>query len=173
MSTKNTMDCMLDFETLGTKENSVLLSSGLCIFNRNTGEIIDQDYKEYVIRAQICKGYVVDPETVDWWKSTNQAELERLVYSGTYEDPDNYLVKLFQRLKGSYKHIWTRGCMDAHILQYHVPGIPYWTFKDVRTLDGLTDIKMSKNSHNALDDCKNQVAYVCSVLKRITYEEQN
>lgn len=168
MSTKNTFDCMLDFETLGTKENSVLLSSGLCIFNRDTGEIIDYDYEQYDICEQIVEGLIVEPETVQWWRDTNKKELSRLLQDG-YSNPCVYLPEIFQRLKGSYKHIWTRGCMDAHILSYHVPGIPYWVFKDVRTLDGLTDIKMSKNNHNALEDCRNQVAYVASVLKRITY----
>ncbi len=107
----------------------------------------------------------MSPETVSWWRKENPDELHRLLYSGSNVYPNGYLPSLFKRLKGSYKYIWSRGCMDAHILQYHVEGIPYWTFKDLRTLD-IFGISMQKNTHNALEDCKNQVGYLTEILKR-------
>ncbi len=51
-----TNDLMVDFETLGTTENSVLLSFGLCLFNRNTGDILDAVYQEFDVREQISNG---------------------------------------------------------------------------------------------------------------------
>lgn len=162
-----TEDLMVDFETFGTSADSVLLSCCICLFNRETGAILEEHYQEFDMRPQVIEGLKVSPETVTWWRKENQEEFERLIYNGSLDDPGDWLREVLQLLHKKYKNIWSRGCMDAHILEHHVKGIPYWSFKDLRTMD-IFGLKMQKNSHNALEDCRNQVEYLVGVLKKCT-----
>jgi len=149
---------MIDFETLGTKEDAVVLSVGIIKFILDKPEMDEYSYWEYSVSSQIAQGRTVDKNTVQWWLRTNPIEFHRLCTrsQGWLLDP--------KWLKHNVQNVWSRGCMDFHILQ-HLTGdyYRYHQHRDVRTLD-IFGKKMLKNSHNALDDAKNQLEYVRRVL---------
>ena len=155
---------MIDFETLGTSENSIVLSMGVVEFNQ--GCSVKGDYWEFDVPMQILAGRTIDPSSVSWWRRTNPDELLRLLESGQEQ-----LSVMASRLLEFYPRrdvsIWSRGYMDFAILNsiLEADAYPYWVHRDVRTMD-VFGIPIEKNSHNALEDCRNQVEYVQKVLRR-------
>ena len=87
-------DLMIDFETLGLKENAVLLSVGACAFDPATGEIGETFY---------C---AIDPRT-------QHGRLGRQV--GPHRRDGHHLVaRIHQRLHGDHQRIdAARGDGDA------------------------------------------------------------
>jgi len=149
---------MIDFETLGTQEDAVVLSVGAIVFILDKPELDKLYYKEYLIASQIAKGRTVDKGTVQWWLRVNPLEFNRLCIGDKSAD------LIGEVLKFSVANVWSRGCMDFHILQ-HLTGnhYAYNQHRDVRTLD-IFGKRMGKNKHNALEDSKNQLEYVRKIL---------
>lgn len=154
---------MMDIESLDTKPSSVILSIGMVAFNAK--ENIESMYVELEAMPQILDGRTVSRDTVDWWKKNDEEELIRLTTDGWKSLP--YLSKCIREfiLKHNPRHIWSRGYMDAAILDdIGATCWPYYKWRDVRTLD-IFGIKMVSNSHYALSDCYTQINYVREVLK--------
>lgn len=160
------MDLMIDFETLDTSADAVVLSVGIIVFDPTNAEIIRTFYLEFDVADQVEEeGRRISSSTIEWWLKTNPVEFLRLLSEG-----GNYLDFLRSELKditSSYpiRKIWSRGHMDFEILCNICPGhFKYYQHADVRTLDAL-GFKMGKeNNHNALDDCRNQLDYVTEVM---------
>jgi len=155
-------DCMVDFETIGTSKDAVVLSVGLVLFNRYTCLEYDEQYEEFDIAEQIFRKRTVDPSTVSWWLKKDPVEFHRLLLHGQ-SNPYDYLGEV---LDGQdFKYVWSRHQMDFDILNSLLPTpLEYWRFRDVSTLDYFK--KMGRgNTHNALDDCLNQLQHLREVRK--------
>lgn len=162
-------DIMCDFETLGTEKDSVVLSVGLILFNRNTGELLKEYYGEFDVNGQIFYGRTIDPGTVQWWRHRDRVkEFERLMLEGISGNPSLYIYDVMEELQGKYQYIWSRGHLDFEILaSLHGDEdnpLEYWRARDTRTLD-IFQKQRKKNGHNALDDCKNQIEHVVEVIR--------
>ncbi len=163
MGAMEQVDMMIDFETLGVSRDSVVLSSGIILFNKD--EIVLEDYQEYSATKQIFEGQVVLPSTVAWWKRTDNQEFYRILHNGSGLTPRSVLTAFMSDLEYEVRNVWSRGGMDFDILNYHLDEeIPYWKAKDCRTLDVFQKMS-SANNHNALDDCRNQVNHVRKVMQ--------
>lgn len=164
MTESQIVDMMVDFETLGTTGDSVLLSAGVVIFNRDTGEIINEMYSEFDVIEQLIEGRTVSPETHQWWLKTDKEGFANLLCGSNKDTLDAFSTDV-ARLMEHYgvQKIWSRGCMDFHILQSLIKGIPYHMAADTRTLDVFKK-QDKKNKHHALDDARNQVEHVMKVL---------
>lgn len=162
---------MVDFETLGVSRDSVILSCGLVVFDRN--EILREDYEIFDVCEQIADGHTVEKATVDWWRATDPKAFKDLMYTeDIYFSSTAYIQDIVKGILGEYriKEVWSRGYMDFDMLNSRLTKeFPYYTHRDVRTLDTFGK-KMPTNSHNALEDCRNQVKYVQEVLKGWTGE---
>ena len=157
------VDMMIDFETLGVSRDSVLLSCGIILFDK--GIILEENYEEYSINGQIGDGQIVDRSTVEWWTRTDREEFNRLLANTKGYHPLYHLNNYYKGLEYKIRNVWSRGHMDFEILNYHLDEkIPYWKSKDCRTLDVFKKMS-SKNNHNALDDCRNQVNHVMKVME--------
>jgi len=152
-------DLMCDFETLGTSKDAVVLSVGLVLFNRTTCDVYDKVYEEFDVPLQIYKERTVDPATVSWWLKTDPLELKRLLIHGS-GDPYEFIVDSLASM--DFKYVWSRHPMDFDILQTFYP-LDYWMFRDVATLDTFMKAP-TENTHNALEDCLNQVNHLREVL---------
>lgn len=165
---------MIDFETLDTAPTAKCLSCGVVLFNK--GGIWEKVYWEFDLKDQEILKRTVNEDTIKWWQKTNKEEYERLcnmerdgdIYC--VSDLSVYVIQLCKEF--NIKEVWSRGCMDFHILQ-NIMG-KYFPFKynqmrDVRTLDSLGKFGkgMKKNNHNALDDAVNQAKYVQFVLNSV------
>jgi len=155
------LDIMCDFETLGTSKDAVVLSVGLVLFHRTSCNVYDELYEEFDVPLQIYRERTVDPATVQWWLKKDPLELKRLLIHGA-GDPYEFLTHSLASM--DFKYVWSRHPMDFDILSTFLP-LDYWRFRDVSTLDFL--MKASRqNTHNALDDCLNQVHHIREVQER-------
>ena len=58
---------MVDIETLGVSNNSVILSLAAVEFNKSTGETGKKFYKKISIESCLEAGLVIDADTLQWW----------------------------------------------------------------------------------------------------------
>lgn len=169
-------DWMLDIETLGTSDTSIILSIGAVSFNLS-GISPDTFYltidPEYQTRS-------VDISTLKWW-------FKQIQDSATVQGPpldgvstlDFALTTLFDKIKKSEDTpiIWANGTdFDLAIIknaaeQYGIE-LPwkYFNVRDYRTLRKLFPaIKqpVNTNPHNALEDAKTQALHCIEILKSI------
>ncbi len=166
MNILRSVNCMIDLETYGVNSNSVIVSIGACMFNKD--EIFDTFYVN--ISRTTCEslGMTCDTETIEWWKS--QPNAERLL-SKDQVDIKTALVR-FSEWFNLYKSkdtvfVWGNGAaFDNVILRnaYKTVGIECpWHFtcdRCYRTL--LNSVKrkpmrtFSGVAHYALDDALHQ-----------------
>ena len=161
-SDQQVCNIMIDFETLGVSRDAVILSVGIVLFGYD-GLIHKKYYEEFSITTQVFDGRTVSPETVAWWKRTDSEELLRLLEQGGEELSILYHRIAEIREEFNIKHVWSRHQMDFDIINSLLfRPFPYYTFKDVATLDFLMKSPVA-NNHNALDDCMNQIRHVLEV----------
>lgn len=168
---------MLDIETLSTTVEAAVLSIGAVEFDPITGQILDEFYKE--LRLQDQKKRDIDPETVKWWvKQVMEDPTRANVFLNDNKAPvRNVLLLLRDFLGEGKKNVWA--CdpdFDCAILtnlyteyQLSVPW-SYYEPKSVRTVRKLAKLKgleaqEAVKTHNALDDCKRQVAEIVAFTK--------
>jgi hypothetical protein len=155
---------MVDFETLATTGDAVVLSVGIVFFNRETGDIIEEMYNEFDIISQLIAGRVVSPETHRWWLKTDKEEFANLLSGSNKDNLGSVCIEIEDRIQlYNVQKIWSRGCMDFHILSSLIEGIPHYMAADTRTLDVFEKMD-KKNNHYALRDARNQVEHVMKVL---------
>lgn len=178
-------DLIIDFETLGTKDDSVVLSLGLAYFDdeieytwdsiQNNGICI-----KFQIKDQVLRGRKIYQDTLDWWKKQGEQAREVLKPSDediTLDELGPIMEEFFKEhgINASKATCWTRGKFDHNLLQdifqttlnQKCP-IPWWNVRDIRT---CIDVLCLGNTgkvpgfkphpetilHNALHDCFNDI----------------
>ena len=165
-------EIMLDLETLSTKPNALILTIGAIKFNRNdkTKDINKLETFYVRITKDSCKklDMDIDENTVKWWnQQTNEAKYEVFDNKDRIDIKDA-LIKLSLFLK-SHSYIWANSpSFDCVILEnafnqcnLEIPW-KFWNIRDCRTIYDIGNInlkRISKDtiSHNALNDCYNQI----------------
>lgn len=175
-------DFIIDFETLGVSDDSVLLSIGV---------LPCPDYEEYSINELISKGLYlklnreqqfnagrkIDNETLSWWEQQGDDAKHVLSSKNLIDITKAQLkVRAFCFENGFDKNnsrIWSRGLIDQRWWQSFCKTcqkydsnindfLSFWLWRDIRTamelLTGSTKGKISDDDprfikHNALSDC--------------------
>jgi len=172
------LDMMVDIETLGTCNNSVVTQIGACYFDRETGEIEKEFLGNIQIQDCLNHGLVVEGDTIKFW----------LLQSGrTFLNNPETLSKVladFRQFYNGKSLVWAHATFDFPILAnaYRATGqgfaIPYRNLRDIRSLVDLSKRPYSKptevdpKTHNALDDCKYQVEYCMECFKLLNKERK-
>lgn len=167
-------DVMLDIETLSTRPSAVIVQIGACYFDRETGEVGDTFCHDIDIQASLDAGQTVDGGALSWWMTKQKDSIT------FFEDPLNPVSVLAALNKFLFKAktIWSHATFDIPILceamRLHKtpPKFHYTQTRDIRTLTDLAGGNHPKvdgvsKTHNALDDCKYQVAYCVEYMKRL------
>lgn len=167
-------DVMIDLETLGTRSTSAIVQIGACYFDRKTGEIGDTFTINVLHKYMGIDVFTMDHETVNWWLV--QSEEARKSISELGVDIKDAMTQLHHFLKGA-DFLWSHATFDIPIIQnsFEKCGlknpIPYRGMRDIRTLMDLADhrstIEREGTHHDALDDCKFQVAYCVEALNKL------
>lgn len=168
---------MIDFETLGLKPNSVILSVGLCLVPPYTA-VFPEIYKEFNLTAQTRFPYnrKIDDSTAAWWSIQPNC-------------PDQGTEDLYQGMMEIHRHLhelsnthevtlWANGSdFDIPILYNVFEGVgkvspvPYNSVRDFRTLrKTFPEVKAPEfvgQKHHALDDAINQAAHLSLILAHI------
>lgn len=179
------VDIMTDIETLGKGDKTTVFQVAACMFNIETGEIIDTFNQTIDISKD--KSIPVDGDTLLWWLNTDKELLTKLLNSGTVSQKDlfdNFRVWIMQ-FSMSIKDVflWGNGMLfDNKLIQSKMQeyDIEYPIFyrndRDMRTIVELAALKSEVNTekefrelnkcegltlHDGLDDVKAQI-YVLS-----------
>jgi len=187
------LDIMIDLETMGTSSTSAIVSYGAAQFNWKTGEIGHTIYRVIDLKTSLYFNRTIDAGTVYWWLQQSDQARKALVQDENREDAFKAMQSLRAFLVGCGNpqklRLWGNGPTfdNSMIRDYHkaVAGedipIPFWNDRCVRTVKGFypnqlwhkwsLDNPRSGTYHNALDDCKYQIKYLCHILNELGVEE--
>lgn len=173
---------MVDLETLGVSNNSVICSIGIVEFDMKSGKTGNVFYNRVNIQSCIDLGMSVTGSTIEWWLKQD-LEARRKIYEGDSLSIRETLFRLNEFLSFfedlSDIQIWgNSNRFDLGILEntYKVCNIPIpWNYRnerDVRTLSSLRpEIKKNSNNtgipHDPISDCLFQIKYCCLVYNEL------
>lgn len=166
---------MLDFETMGLRPSSVLLSIGAVVFSPTGPSVLDNRVPFYMnISTASCLavGMTQDESTVAWWQTPDKADAWQQLQ---HDQKD--VAHVFQQFISWFKdsggtHIWSQGsCFDVVLAEDAMRRLgmtPPWKFWDIRDTRTVYDVfgfnprwvKREGTFHNALDDCYHQIKCV-------------
>lgn len=167
---------MLDLETFGTDNDSVICSIGAVEFDIVTGQTGREFYQKIDIQSCLDAGLKVSGQTILWWMK--QSDEARRVLSDA--KPEHLMVVLqafreFVNLVGKDSQIWgNSNRFDMGILQTayqkSFTQIP-WDFRRERDVRTLVSFKPAIQkgcpfdgvAHNPIADCLHQIKY-CSLI---------
>lgn len=162
---------IIDFETLGTTADCVILSLGAVTE--------DGDSFYVVFDSNVQSGRKISPATLAWWESQTPEAREVLTESrhGDCCTPEDGVKGFLSWLKLSMGEndavVWSLGSdFDIAIINHIMgeagiePCWKYWNTRCLRTLGALyPQVKRPKtNNHNALDDAKNEMEWLKLLL---------
>lgn len=166
-------DVLIDIETLGTKQNCVIVSIGAVIFNRadEPGTIIDEF--EVYLDVTNQQGRVADPGTMLWWMRDDMAEARKQAFKPAGRVRLGLGLKNLDDFIGGHTVNECWGCgpsFDMSILEHAYEQhkqpfpVPFWKWSCVRTIESFFYGKNTRKdggenwiggtAHAALDDCK-------------------
>lgn len=179
-------DIMIDWETLGTNSDTVVLSVGAVAFNPDGDDSYDtlEDesrcyYATFDIQEQLDRGRSVTGATILWWMNQSTMARQALIRQKTTQ-----MEHALSRIVGlaghsvSNKYFWGNGAtFDISILvdllgMYKVAQRPaFRTLMDLRTLKraaGSPELYIPRGeAHDALEDAKYQVLCAQEYWRRI------
>lgn len=167
-------DLMIDLETLGTGNNSVITQIGACYFNRVNGEIGDKFLVNISIEESIAAGFEVDGGAIQFWFQQDKSNMTFL------NEPKSILeaMEMFRAFSKKAKRVWSHATFDFVLLtnlylkmKQKLP-VHYSTTRDIRTLVDLADCgkdddAVREDAHDALRDCIYQVSYCVKAMNKI------
>lgn len=175
---KHTLHVMVDIETMSNQNDAAIMSIGACFFTEGGGVVDHLDFYQNVdLASSLNQGLHFSAETFYWWAKNKPSSIQGLCSNRL---PLENALEKFNRFLSTENHkfegIWANSpTFDLAILNnaYKTVGLkPAWKFyqeRDVRTVASfqprVKDSHSSAVTHNALDDCKAQVAYVCQIMQ--------
>lgn len=173
----NGTHCMLDFETLGQRPTTAVISLGAVIFNSE--KILAQKDWTFDVKHQLENGRTIDYSTLQWWMK--QSDSARAVFQRTVTTKLSVFAEEFKQFLGGPKvKIWGNGAdFDVSIiadifqrsLRIDLPWI-FWDVRCFRTFNAIHDCKKlvvrKGTHHNALDDAIYQAECVIAALNKKT-----
>jgi hypothetical protein len=182
------MNLMIDFETLGNRPTTIVVSLGACMFNAEG--IHAKELYYFDIQEQVDAGRTFRASTLAWWMKQSDAarqvfwdaERERLNMLDFFNSFELWIDQVLEdHLEGRDElKVWGNGAdFDNAILAdlYYKMSpngeddLPwkFWNGRCFRMFNTMTNIKkkhrMSGAAHNALDDAVYQAECVIKVLQ--------
>lgn len=178
-------DVMIDLETLGTKNDCVVVSIGACKFNPEKQKIESTFYMIFEMQDQLDRGRVIQADTLKWW--FRQENAAQKVFHDQAKNPTMILNTFATWLKtvspnSKELKVWGNGStFDISIMehmynQYNIKcPWPYNGVMDLRTfrrfMANNDKVPNLGTKHNALDDAIAQAEFVMNYLKPIQSQE--
>ena len=180
-------DVMIDIETLGTRAYSVVTVIAAVIFDIETGEIGEIFEKKISIDDSLRKGLRIDWDMIKWWMGQDKNVIGDSVLFEKGERVRLSLLALhnFFRINFNFPEctdyrVWGNPVsFDLGLIKNMYDKIcncgPSWRRyqeMDLKTLSVLRpEIKKAQKnigvSHNAVDDCRYQIAYLVKIWKSL------
>lgn len=186
---------MVDLETLGIRQDAIVLEISAVEFNLHTGEIGEVFDVKLDIDDQLRYGRSLNRETLQWWFKQDE-EARKNVFDENADiircnmpmalagfsdfvarcnnkrnsDSDRRVVKLWGN--GSIFDLGIlQNMYENSIIKMKLPW-KFWAVNDVRTIvdinpDIKKNCKFDGTPHCAVDDCKHEIKYLVETLKTI------
>lgn len=169
--------CMLDIESMGVTPGCVIVSIGAVNFDLETGKIGPKFYISVSIESCVGWGLVMEPATVEWWKSqTPQAKAKwstnPIALSVALE-----AFSIFIQQNGITQVWGNSASFDCSILAacYRAVNKPlpwhYMQEKCYRTVKALFPGNFVKKdeskAHDPVYDCEYQISILCNIWSKI------
>ena len=161
----------IDLETLDTTPTARILSIGAVCRCSEFYEEVDQ--------STYTDAFTISKSTTDWWQARG-GFVPRMSVMSVYAALTKLSVWIHDlNIPADDMEIWANSpAFDCAILHTHFKhyalAVPweYYMERDVRTIKGMVKVlrlgvPKFENSHNALDDARNQQAYVDRVYKTV------
>ena len=169
------MNMMIDVETLSTKNNAVVISVGVVVFDTDITSTFGAVISDPDVQADY--GAHVQPSTALWWMKQSEEARHQFKQSGIATvDILNQISFLYTTMKCTT--VWSYGSsFDICVMEnlYKLFGIQVpWTYKNVRCCRTLVSLfpHMQREDpevrHNALDDAIAQAKTCMRVFKSIS-----
>jgi exodeoxyribonuclease VIII len=176
-------EIMLDLETLGTRNNAVILAIGAMKFNRKDPQLQfenvsekDKFFRRIIPASCLEIGMCIEQETVNWWKKQDP-QVQKEIFEGK-KIPLKEALQEFKTWFADSQKIWSHGCnFDIAILEeaYKKCSIEipwkYWDTRDTRTVYDIGNVNMNNipkpNHHHPVYDCFRQIQGIKQGLKSL------
>jgi exodeoxyribonuclease VIII len=183
MSSDIFSNIMVDIETLGTDNNSLILSISAVEFDLISGRTGREFEIGINLDDQIANGAIVDVATCIWWFKQDEAavkalfRLPRISLKKALYDFNFWLDEC--KTKNSDIKLWGNGVSFDNVIIRNLYKranvefvLPYWCDTDVRTLVTLGNIDTRNFAfngikHRGIDDCKHQIKYCAAAYKAL------
>lgn len=188
-------DIMVDLETLGTRQDAIVLEISAVEFNCHTGEIGEVFDAKLDIDEQVQYRRSLNCETLQWWfkqdeearKNIFDEDVDIIRFNIPWElaEFSNFVERCNNKCNSDSDRrvvkLWGNGSLfDLGILQNmyetYLPNMKlpwkFWAVNDVRTIVDLNpdvkrNCKFDGTPHCAVDDCKHEIKYLVETLKTI------
>lgn len=166
---------MLDFETMATSPDAVILTLGAVKFNRHGNGYGEKLYMRINIDEQTAMGREINDDTLDWW-SKQSADVMEEAFNSDDRVPFAEAMDRFHKFAWGCDTFWSHGAtFDLVIVEnvYKQLGKPllwdFWKLRCCRTICDIgIDPKMPKGGlHNALEDAIRQAMGVQNVFRKL------
>lgn len=177
------LDIMVDLETLSHKSKAPMIQLGAELFDIETGEVLDT-FNKYISDDDVT----ISRDTMNWWLDNHPMQLKRVLKRGNVStrealaDFHGWVYRSMNGFKLTPKdvYLWGNGILfDNRILFDHMGDaypIFYRNDRDMRTLVDMYTTKFGispwdvikvENTHDALEDCENQILIVTHCWKEL------
>lgn len=169
---------MIDIETLSTQTNAVILSVGICIFDKS-GEILGKGLRNINVEGQKEAGRHVDENTLAWWNKQSD-EAKKVLFADdkiSMRDVYSWFSKCLIDFK--VKYVWGNGSDFDNVIMNdfvcmctHGRDNKLWKFYNnrcYRTLKNIykgVEFERVGEHHNALDDAITQTNHLTAICKK-------
>jgi hypothetical protein len=189
----NSLDIMVDLETLAVNDSPVIIQLSGVIFDRMTGKTYEEFNELISPESGITSGLSVNGDTVAWWL-TQECKVIKDVFlkSITSGKKLDKVLMAFSKFINDVKKthnvesisLWGNGILSDNLwIQSNFKAVglaecfQYNEHRDVRTLvqvgidilgkDFKKDTTFVGNEHNAIDDCHHQIKYCVKINKEL------
>lgn len=170
---------MLDIETLGNRDDSIVVSIGAVFFDPNTGETGAEFERVLAYQDQIDKGRKPTQSTMQFWFSQEKEPQKIFLEDGISTDQalQEFEGFICDNAKIDQVKPWGNGpSFDLTIMEslfrdfgFQIPWC-FWNVRCLRTFKEYIyngkDLKREGVYHDAKDDCKHQIKVIHKGLNK-------
>ena len=184
---------MIDLETFGTQEDSVIFQISVQAFDPLQVGRLGPSFNAFVdINSQPERK--IYPDTLKWWLGQDRTLLNNLIFAESKRTLDDSLKEMRQFLKGNkIRHLWANSPSFDIMLIRHASRpygkdtdlpIQFWKERDVRTIKSLVSITdddidnelrflgmEADTKHDARDDVVRQILLVQLAYRQLGIKE--
>lgn len=182
-------DLVIDLETLGIKDDAVILQVAMVSFDNETFEV-QRGWNWFLnMHDQANNDRHIEVDTLAWWmqQSDEAREVIQMATRPESHSLEDFKQDFWETWKAELTFadvdcVWAQGTKDQTWMESLLGSTPwnYWQYKDIRTVETIAakqgfmvkelkeKLRAKRCAHNALDDCMIQIEMLKAMDKWLT-----